>query len=119
MSRSGVLGGGRAAMPLSRDRWLGDSRLDDRNASRVQGDCPDYKLLAAGDTALVVEFGDCIDRRISATVLALPRRVSQIDLDGVIECVPTFRSLMVHYDPMVVTTSSLSMRIGELVRGLH
>jgi inhibitor of KinA len=76
-------------------------------------------LLAAGDTALVVEFGDSIDRRISATVLALARRVSQIDLDGIVECVPTFRSLMVHYDPLVLATSTLSTRIGELMRGLH
>jgi KipI family sensor histidine kinase inhibitor len=51
--------------------------------------------------------------------LALARRLNQIDLDGVIECVPTFRSLMVHYDPLVVDTSALSLRIGELMRGLH
>jgi inhibitor of KinA len=114
MSGSDVLGGGRAAMSLSKDRWRGDA-----DAGRVHADSPDYKLLAAGDTALVVEFGDSIDRRISATVLALARRVSQIDVDGVVECVPTFRSLMVHYDPLVVTTSSLSLRIGELMRGLH
>jgi len=111
----GVLGAGdRAAMSLPKDRWLGDI-----DTSRVHAGSPDYKLLDAGDTALVVEFGDSIDRRISATVLALARRVSQIDLGGVIECVPTFRSLMVHYDPLVVTSASLGMRIAELMRGLH
>jgi KipI family sensor histidine kinase inhibitor len=110
-----VLGvGDRAAMSLPKDRWLGDN-----DSGPLHGDGPDYKLLDAGDTALVVEFGDSIDRRISATVLALARRVSQIDLDGVVECVPTFRSLMVHYDPLVVTSASLGMRIGELIRGLH
>jgi inhibitor of KinA len=106
--------GSRAVISRAKDRGLGVS-----DANRVRASCPDYRLLAAGDTALVVEFGDSIDRRISATVLALARRVSQIDLDGIVECVPTFRSLMVHYDPLVLATSTLSMRIGELMRGLH
>ena len=34
---------------------------------------PDYKILPAGDTALVVEFGEGIDRRLSRLVLALAR----------------------------------------------
>src|SRR5882757_9903431 len=94
--------------------------VDHRNFVETVANCDrvgalDYRLLHAGDTALVVEFGDCIDRRISATVLALARRVNQLDLEGIIECVPTFRSLMVHYDPLVLATSSLSMRIGELM----
>jgi inhibitor of KinA len=110
----GIGAGGPAAVRRSEDRYVSPG-----DASPVCPDCPDYKLLDAGDTALVVEFGNSIDRRISATVLALARRVSQIDLGGVIECVPTFRSLMVHYDPLVVTSASLGMRIGELIRGLH
>jgi inhibitor of KinA len=110
----GIGAGGPAAVRRSEDRYVSPG-----DASPVCTDCPDYKLLDAGDTALVVEFGNSIDRRISATVLALARRVSQIDLGGVIECVPTFRSLMVHYDPLVVTSASLGMRIGELMRGLH
>ena len=30
---------------------------------------PDYRVLPAGDTAIVVEFGETIDRRVSAAVL--------------------------------------------------
>ena len=37
----------------------------------------DYRLLPAGDTALVVEFGDRIDRELSALVLALARRLDR------------------------------------------
>jgi inhibitor of KinA len=80
---------------------------------------PDYKVLTAGDTALVVEFGDFIDRRLSAWVLALARRLSAEPLDGVVETVPTFRSLMVHYDPLVLPTVSLTAHIGELMQGLR
>src|SRR6202158_5852144 len=103
-----------ALMSRSRDRWVGSLDVSRRHVDRIN-----YKLLPAGDTALVVEFGNCIDRRINATVLALARRVSQLELEGIVECVPTFRSLMVHYDPLVLTTSALSAHIGELMQGLH
>ena len=78
-----------------------------------------YKILCAGDTALVVEFGDCIDRRLSSIVLALARRLDEIRLDGIVETVPTFRSLMVHYDPLAIAADALVGRIVDLMEGLR
>ena len=79
----------------------------------------DYRLLPAGDTALSVEFGDRVDRQLSGLVLALARRLTDAEIGGVIECVPTFRSLMVHYDPLLVPYAVLSARIAKLVQGLR
>jgi len=76
-------------------------------------------LLPAGDTALNVEFSDRIDRDISSLVLALARRLAEAKIAGVIECVPTFRSLMVHYDPLLVPYAALTARIAKLTQGLH
>ncbi len=45
----------------------------------------DYRVLSAGDTAIVVEFGEQIDRNVSTTVLALARRVAEARLEGVVE----------------------------------
>jgi KipI family sensor histidine kinase inhibitor len=78
-----------------------------------------YRLLPAGDTAMVVEFGDRIDRALSAQVLALARRLDALELEGMSECVPTFRSLMVHYDPLVLPRATLCERIGILVDSLR
>jgi allophanate hydrolase subunit 1 len=80
---------------------------------------PDYRVLPAGDTAIVVEFGETIDRRVSAAVLALAQRLSRARLDGVVETVPTFRSLMVHFDPLVLSPAALEARIGEMMSGLR
>jgi KipI family sensor histidine kinase inhibitor len=80
---------------------------------------PEYKVLPAGDTALVVEFGESIDRRLSTRVLALAQRLNAARLNGIIETVPTFRSLMVHYDPLAVSAAALTERIGDLVRELE
>lgn len=75
----------------------------------------DYKLLLAGDTAIVVEFGDQIDRRLNARVLSLARNLNERCLEGLIETVPTFRSLMVHYDPLVLPLESLTNCIADLM----
>jgi inhibitor of KinA len=79
----------------------------------------DYKVLPAGDTALVIEFGDAIDRRLNTQVLALAKRLKELRLDGMIESVPTFRSLMVHYDPLVLPAATLAARIAELMPALQ
>lgn len=80
---------------------------------------PEFRVLPAGDTALVVEFGDHIDRRLSTWVLALARRLDEARVNGVVETVPTIRSLIVHYDPLTLSANSLKERIAELMRGLH
>jgi inhibitor of KinA len=73
------------------------------------------RFLAAGDRALVVEFGDRIDRALSAEVLRLHASLRSKGLAGVVETVPTFRSLMVHYDPLATTRAALEHAIASLL----
>jgi inhibitor of KinA len=79
---------------------------------------PEFRVLPAGDTALVVEFGDHVDRRLSTWVLALARRLDEARVNGVIETVPTIRSLIVHYDPLALSADKLKEHIAELMTGL-
>lgn len=60
----------------------------------------DYRILTAGDLAVVVEFGEGIDRAVSARVHALDRALTARAVTGIRETVPTFRSLMIHYEPL-------------------
>lgn len=76
------------------------------------------RYLTAGDTALVVELGETVDRRINAQVLDLADRVEAARIVGVVETVPTFRSLMVHYDPLVTSNAELRRQIDPLLAGL-
>jgi inhibitor of KinA len=73
-------------------------------------------LRPCGDTALVVEFGDTIDRALSETVLRMRARVHSSALSGVLETVPTFRSLMIHYDPTVTRAADLSRQVLALAQ---
>jgi KipI family sensor histidine kinase inhibitor len=68
---------------------------------------PAPRLLPAGDSAIVVEFGDGIDARTNARVRLLQRALEAGAPAGIVETVPTYRSLMVHYDPMVLTREAL------------
>jgi inhibitor of KinA len=78
----------------------------------------EYKVLPAGDTALVVEFGDRIDRELNAAVLALAQGLDAECIPGIVETVPTFRSLMVHYEPLVLSASTLIAKIDAQMRTL-
>ena len=73
------------------------------------------RFLSAGDRALVVEFGDRVERELSNNVLRLDESLHASGLPGVVETVPTFRSLMVHYDPLVTTRADLERSITSLV----
>jgi inhibitor of KinA len=73
-------------------------------------------LLPCGDTALVVELGDGIERALSETVLRLQASVQASALAGVLETVPTFRSLMIHYDPTRTCHADLGREVLALAR---
>lgn len=75
--------------------------------------CP--RFLPAGDCGLVVELGNAIDERINARVVALDRRIAEAGIEGVVETVPTYRSVLVLYDPARIRARRLIPLLAELV----
>ena len=73
------------------------------------------RIVPCGEAALVVEFGDTIDEAVNGKVLGLDRAIAQAKIKGVIEAVPTYRSLLVHYDPLVLRFAELSAQMRALV----
>jgi inhibitor of KinA len=74
------------------------------------------KMLTAGDTALTIEFGDAATRELSAQVLALDRLLaSTLTLPGIVETVPTMRSLTIYYDPLVTSQATLAEAVTPLL----
>ena len=76
------------------------------------------KLLPVGDTAWTLEFGEVIDPGLHSRVLGLADALGKVRASGgyagIIDVVPTFRSLTVHYDPMTTDGE----RLGEALREL-
>jgi inhibitor of KinA len=74
------------------------------------------KVLQAGDTALTIEFGDSATRELSAQVLALDGRLAATGITaGIVETVPTMRSLTVYYDPLLTSHAALAEAIMPLL----
>ena len=77
---------------------------------------PALQLLPVGDTAWTVEFGVRIDPALHARVLGLAAALDAArkegankDLAAIVDVVPTFRSLTVHYNPLACDGE----RLGE------
>ncbi len=66
------------------------------------------RVLCAGDQALAVEFSSRIDAAINARVIALAKSLADDPLPGVRETVPSYRSLLVCYDPEAVRGAALT-----------
>ena len=73
------------------------------------------KFLPAGDLAVSVELGDEISREVNARVLALEYLIQLKALAGVVETVPSFRSLLVYYDPLILGYEELTTALRALL----
>jgi KipI family sensor histidine kinase inhibitor len=73
------------------------------------------RLLPAGDRAVSVELADEISREGNARVLTLERLLAERQVPGIGETIPTFRALLVHYDPLVLSWDALVGHIRALV----
>ncbi len=74
----------------------------------------DFKILPAGDAAALVEFGDRIEPETNDLVYALASAVEAASIDGVVELVPTYRSLLVQYDLQATGFQELSDNLQSL-----
>jgi len=61
------------------------------------------KIVPLGDVALLIQLGDEIDLTINQRVHMLATLVNASSLDGVIEAVPAYGTLLVHYDPLILS----------------
>lgn len=66
------------------------------------------RIAACGDHALAVELSENIDEAVNGRVVALADDLAAQPLEGVIETVPTYRSLLVVYDPLQVRGALLA-----------
>jgi len=81
---------------------------------------PLWKPLLAGDRALILEFGNTIDQSVVQNITQLNAlielQVQQGQLAGLMETIPTFRSLAIVYDPLVTDPANLLRQIEQLVQ---
>ena len=72
------------------------------------------KYLTAGDRALVIEFGDSIEEQINSKIRSLTLAMEREGIIGIIETIPTYRSLMVIYEPMIIGLDELINKVKSI-----
>ncbi|WP_333473048.1 5-oxoprolinase subunit PxpB [Crassaminicella thermophila] len=76
------------------------------------------KYLISGDQAIVIEFGNKISEEINSKVRAMMIAINKKNIEGVVEMIPTYRSLMVHYNPLKVDFNSLCEELKSIEKQL-
>lgn len=78
----------------------------------------EVRYLVAGDSAVCVEFGNEISPEINKKIRAFKIAVEKSDIPGIVETVPTYRSLLVHYHPEVIGFKTLTEKFDKLMGSL-
>ncbi len=75
----------------------------------------DVRYLVSGDCAVCVEFGNKISPDINTKIRAFKIAVEKSGIEGIVETVPTYRSLLVHYKPEVIGFKELTKEFEDLM----
>jgi inhibitor of KinA len=76
------------------------------------------RFFLMGDRGLLIEFGDAISAVVNEKVRKMAQAIRAEPLEGIIEVVPTYRSLLVLYNPLVIALEDLKKRLKRLEEGL-
>lgn len=74
------------------------------------------RILTAGDSSLLVEFGKEISPEINRRIANTVQLMREQQIEGVVDVIPAFCSLLINYDPRVISYEKMKKRIQALVR---
>lgn len=72
------------------------------------------KYLICGDSALNMEFGNIISEETNKKIRAVAILIETMKITGINELVPTYRSLMIHYNPLMIDYGNLVSILREV-----
>ncbi len=72
------------------------------------------RFLSGGDKAFFIEFGNAIAPELSHRVRCLMLAIQKARIPGLIEAIPTYRSLLIHYEPRQINPKELRDRLEAL-----
>lgn len=79
----------------------------------------DTRYLLAGDKSIVVEFGNLISEEINKKVVSLMEAIENSAINDFIdEMIPTYRSLMINYNPLKIDFDSLLKEVKLLEKNI-
>ena len=77
---------------------------------------PDIRILTAGDSALLIEFGKEINPETKRKITAIVQLMREQHIEGIVDVIPAFCSLLINYDPRVLSYEELKERMENLLK---
>ena len=72
-------------------------------------------IVPLGDSSVLIQFGDEIDLTINRRVHALANLIIASPMQGVIEVVPAYATLLVHYDPLLLSFTQMKAYLNTQI----
>ena len=73
------------------------------------------KILTAGDSSILIQFGNAIDPDINARIAATVAIIKEQHIEGVVDIIPAFCSLLINYDPRVISYDRMRERMEKIL----
>ena len=67
----------------------------------------EIKIIPTGDSSILLEFNQIISPEINKNITTLVNLVKEQQIEGVMDMIPAFCSLLINYDPRVITYAQL------------
>ena len=84
----------------------------------MDDDISNVRILVAGEHGLVIQFGAVISPQINGLVQQLTRLLKLQTIKGIVEIMPTYRSVTIYFDPLLLSRGKLCTfvraMLGEL-----
>lgn len=74
------------------------------------------KILTAGDASLLIEFGKEISPEINSKITGVVQLMKEQHIEGVVDVIPAFCSLLINYDPRVISYDEITKRMKRILK---
>lgn len=74
------------------------------------------QILPSGDSSVLIRFGENISESDNRKVIALQKQLETNKIQGIIETIPAYSSLMVLYNPLVLSFKTIYRKIREMLQ---
>jgi len=72
------------------------------------------RYLLSGDKGLLIEFGNEISEEVNRKVRSMCLAIGKSGINGIIDMIPAYRSLLVNYNPLEIDLDTLVERLREI-----
>ena len=73
------------------------------------------RITDLGDSAVLIQLGEEIDPAVNQRVHALASLIETSSVTGIVETVPAYATLLVHYDSLVLSFSQIKNHLREII----